>query len=149
MKPASIAAVLLAAGTLTCAAAAQKPARVIRYRQSLMTVIGWNFGPLAAMVKGRTTWDAQEFARRSGHLAELAPQLLEGFAPGSDQGAETDAKADIWTHFDDFRAKADELTRQTRALADIAAGGDKIKMTEQFRHTAQACKACHDKYKAD
>jgi len=129
-------------------AAAPKPADVIHYRQSLMTVIGWNFGSMVAMVKGDKPWDTKEFAKRANQLASLAPQALEGFSKGSDKGAKTRAKEDIWTNFKDFRSKYDNLVKQTGMLASVSAGGDKAKMIEQFKHTAAACKACHKKYKA-
>ncbi|MBS0571509.1 MAG: cytochrome c [Proteobacteria bacterium] len=149
MKSATLAIAIVAAAFVLPAAAQHKPEQVIHYRQSAMTLIGWNFGALNAMVKGKTPWDAQQFALHADRLAGLAPQVLEGFAKGSDKGAETDAKAGIWTHFDDFTTKDKNLVEQTRALAQSAHGGDEATMKEQFRKTAEACKGCHDKYKAD
>jgi cytochrome c556 len=132
---------------VTAANAAVKPEDAIDYRQAVYTMIGWNFGPLAQMVKGKTTWDAGEFARRADRIAALAPQVLEGFPPGSQSGAKTDAKPDIWTGMDDFKSKLDDFVKQSKALADIAKGGDEAKMKEQFKTTAATCKACHDKYR--
>lgn len=149
MKPAAIFIAIAAASLALPAAAQHKPEQVIHYRQSAMTMIGWNFGTLAAMVKGKTAWDAQEFALRADRIAGLAPQVLEGFAKGSDKGATTDAKPGIWTHFDDFKFKYDDLLTQSKALSETAHGGDAAAMKEQFKKTAEACKACHEKYKAE
>ncbi|MFI4969305.1 MAG: c-type cytochrome [Lysobacterales bacterium] len=129
------------------ATAAVKPDTAIHYRQSVYTMIGWNFAPLGAMVKGKTPWDANEFSRHAERIAFLAPQLLEGFPQGSDKGASTEAKPGIWKNMDDFKSKMDDLVRQSQALADIAKDGDEAKMKEQFKQTAGACKACHDKYR--
>ena len=149
MKPAAI-AIAVAAASITLPAAAQhKPEQVIHYRQAAMTMIGWNFGALGAMVKGKTAWDAQEFALRADRIASLAPQVLEGFAKGSDKGATTDAKAAIWTHFDDFKSKYDDFVTQSVAFREAAHQGDEATMKGQFKKTAEACKACHEKYKAD
>ncbi len=148
MKPAILFTALLSTAAAVSIAAAPKPADVIHYRQSVMTVIGWNFGPMVGMVKGEVPWDAKEFAKRAEQLASLAPQALEGFSKGSDKGAKTKAKEDIWSNFDDFRSKYDDLVKQTQALATVSASGDKARMIEQFKHTAGACKACHKKYKA-
>lgn len=148
MKSASLAAALLAA-IAAPALAQHKPEQVIHYRQSAMTLIGWNFGALSSMVKGKTTWDAKEFALRADRIASLAPQVLEGFAPGSDKGAKTEAKAGIWTNMDDFKSKDSNLVDQTKALADAAHTGDEAAMKAQFKKTAEACKDCHDKYKED
>ena len=126
-----------------------KPEKVIHYRQSIMTLIGWNFSPLGAMANGKIPFDAKEFSKHTERLAFFTPQVLEGFAKGSDKGAETDAKPEIWTDFDDFQAKLNDLIAETKALNEIAKSGDETKMKEQFKKTAGTCKACHDKYKAD
>lgn len=131
------------------ATAAVKPETAIHYRQSVYTMIGWNFSPLAQMVKGKSAWDAAQFSRHADRIAFLAPQLLEGFPAGSDHGANTEAKPDIWKNMDDFKSKMDDLVTQSKALADVAKGGDEAKMKEQFKQTAGACKACHDKYRTE
>jgi cytochrome c556 len=147
VRPNRLVPVLAAACACSAAVAAVKPETAIRYRQGVYTVIGWNFAPLAQMVRGKTAWDQAEFARRAERIAFLAPQLLEGFPAGSDTGAKTAAKAGIWSHMDDFRAKMDDLVTQSRRLAEVARGGDEAQMKEQFRQTAGACKACHDQYR--
>jgi cytochrome c556 len=136
--------------TLTAAAvatAAVKPETAIRYRQSAYTMLGWNFGPMAQMVRGKTAWDAADFARRAERVAFLAPQLLEGFPEGSDTGAMTEAKPEIWKDMNDFKSKMDDLVKQSKLLAEVAKSGDEEKMKEQFKNTASTCKACHEKYR--
>lgn len=139
------------AGVL-CAAiatAAVKPETAIRYRQSVYTVIGWNFVPLVKMTKGETPWDSATFTKHAERIASLAPQLLEGFPQGSDKGAQTDAKPEIWQSMDDFKSKMDELVTQSKALAEVAKTGDEAKTREQFKKTSRACKSCHDKYRSE
>lgn len=139
------------AGVL-CAAiatAAVKPETAIRYRQSVYTMIGWNFVPLVKMMKGETPWDSAAFTQHAERIASLAPQLLEGFPQGSDKGADTDAKPEIWQSMDDFKSKMDELVTQSKALAEVAKTGDEAKTREQFKKTAGACKSCHDKYRSE
>lgn len=135
----------LLAGT---AFAAGKPEDAIEYRQSVYNVIGWNFGPMAQMAKGKTPWSASGFALHADRVAALAPQLLEGFPNGSDSGAKTDAKPEIWSNMDDFKAKMDDFVKQSQALADVAKSGDEAKIKEQFGKTAQSCKTCHEKYRS-
>jgi cytochrome c556 len=139
------------AGVL-CAAiatAAVKPETAIRYRQSVYTVIGWNFVPLVKMMKGETPWDAAAFTKHAERIASLAPQLLEGFPQGSDKGADTDAKPEIWQSMDDFKSKMDDLVTQSKALAEVSKSGDEARTREQFKKTAGACKSCHDKYRTE
>jgi cytochrome c556 len=131
------------------AAAQMKPDDVIEYRRSAMTMVDWNFKPMSAMVKGKIPFDAREFAKRADRVALLTPQLLEGFAKGSDKGAETDAKPEIWTHFDDFQSKLNDLINESKTLSEVAKSGDEGTMKEQFKKLGGTCKACHDKYKAE
>jgi cytochrome c556 len=138
-----------AAAVAASTVAQMKPDVVIEYRRSAMTMIGWNFSPMSAMVKGKIAFDAKEFAKHAARIQFIAPQVLEGFAKGSDKGAETDAKPEIWTHFDDFQSKLNDLVEQSKSLAEVSATGDEAKMKEQFKKLGGACKACHDKYKAE
>lgn len=126
-----------------------KPETAIHYRQSVYRVILWNFLPMSDMVKGKTAFDAKEFAKHAERIALLAPQLLEGFTKGSDQGAQTDAKAEIWNNFDDFENKMNTFIESARNLNEVAKNADEAKIKSQFQKMAGACKSCHDKYRAD
>ena len=148
-RKAVLAVAVVSAAVAATAFAQRKPDEVIAYRRSAMTMIGWNFGPLSAMVKGKIAFDAKEFDQHAERIALLAPQVLEGFAKGSDKGAKTDAKPEIWTHFDDFKSKLDDLIEQSKTLSEVAKTGDRAKMQDQFKKVGGACKACHDKYKEE
>ncbi len=149
MRRAALPLSLLLLAASATANAQDKPEDIIRYRQSAYTVLLWNWMPMNAMVRGRIPFDAAEFARRADRVAALTPQLLEGFPEGSGTGAPTEAKPEIWTDFADFTAKMKDLERESAALSTIAKSGDEAKMREQFAKTGGACKACHDKYKAE
>lgn len=144
-----VSALLILLATSQIATAQTKPEDAIKYRKSVYTVLLWNWMPLNAMMRGRIPFDAAEFSRRADRVAALAPQLLEGFPPGSNEGAPTEAKAEIWTDFTDFSAKMKDLETESAALASIAKGGDEAAIKAQFAKTGGACKACHDKYKAE
>jgi cytochrome c556 len=149
MKRMSAVAALLCCVIGASAGAAVKPADVVHYRQSVMDLVGWNFGPLAAMVKGKTSWDAKDFALRAERIRALSTQAIDGFTNGAASGGvETDAKPEIWDDFADFRAKLDDFVAESKALEEAARGGDEAKMKEQFHKTAETCKACHEKFKA-
>jgi len=126
-----------------------KPETAIRYRQSVYTMIGWNFVPMVDMIKNKTPWDNAEFSKHADRIASLAPQLLEGFPEGSDKGADTEAKPEIWKNMDDFKSKMNDLVRETKNLSDVAKAGDEAKTREQFKKTSGACKSCHDKYRKE
>jgi len=141
--------VTLTLGLAATAIAQTKPDQVIEYRRAAMTMVGWNFGPMSAMVKGKIPFDAKEFAKHAERIATTAPQVLEGFAKGSDKGAETDAKAEIWQNFDDFKSKLTDLVNESKTMSEVAKAGDEAKSKEQFKKLGGTCKACHDKYKQD
>lgn len=141
----AVASLALSAVTL----AAVKPERAIHYRQGVYHAMGWNFGPMNAMVRGKQPWDQADFAKRAKRIAFYSQQLLEGFPPGSDTGAKTDAKPEIWQHFDDFTAKMRAFEDAAAHLAKVSAGGGPAASKQAFVDTAKACKACHDKYRND
>lgn len=141
-------AIALVAGVLGVAHAAT-PDRAIHYRQNVYGLIGWNFGALGEMVRDKRPWDAAEATRRAERIAQLSKMTDEGFPPGSDQGATTDAKPDIWKNLPDFEAKMNDFRREADALASTARTGDLDATKAQFAKTGGTCKACHDEYKAD
>ncbi len=137
---------VLAAAMPLLGQAQTKPEDVITYRQSLMQVIRWNFGPLGAMAKGDMAFDADIAARNASLIHQLSLRMEEGFAEGSGEG-DTDAKAEIWSDWEDFLSKVQGLQETSGALAEVAAGGDYDAFRAQFAETGKACKACHDDYR--
>ena len=130
------------------AAAQAKPEDVIKYRQSVYKVMGWNFGPMAAMVKGEKPYDKEAFARNAMIVSQMAPLAMEGFVAGSDKGADTKAKPEIWTKSADFKEKMDKMVAETGKLATIARVGSLDEIKKQFGATGGSCKACHDDFKS-
>lgn len=141
-----ISAVALLCGGVAGVALAQKPDDVIKYRQSVMTVIGWNFGQMAAMVKGEKPFDAGEFAERAQRVDAVISGVHEGFADGSETG-ETEALPDIWLDRENFDAKLQESRAAVQELATVTQGGDEAAIKAQFVQTGKTCKGCHDTYR--
>ena len=127
-------------------ALAQKPEQAIKYRRGVFSVIGWNFGSMAAMVKGKNPYDAEVFARNAEIVAFMSKLPLEGFTPGSEDG-DTKAKPEIWLEMDDFKAKLEKMQQEVAALATVAKTGNFDAVKSQLGEAGQACKDCHDKYR--
>ena len=123
--------------------------KAIKYRQSALYLLGWNIGPIARMVKGEIAFDRDAAALRADRLAQLAPMIAEGFPAGSDSGAPTKAKAEIWRNMDDFRARAAELERVTAKFAATARTGDPAQIATGLGEVGGVCKSCHEKYRAE
>jgi cytochrome c556 len=141
------------AGLMPLAGAQQSKAdTVIRYRQGLMNVMGWNIDQLGAMVRHTGALDAKEFAMRAERLAALGPQIAEGFPKGTgsaDKVAVNDAAPAIWSDAAGFQAKIDEYITETKKLLDAAKTNDDAQMRAQFRKVSDSCRGCHDMFKAD
>lgn len=128
------------------ASAAPKPEDAVAYRQGILRAMGWNVGPMGAMVKGDIPFDAQRFAFLAGRTAALAPMALEGFTPDT-RDAKSHARPGLWENMKDFEARMAALREATTALAAAAQGGDEAGIKQQFGETVQVCKGCHDEYR--
>jgi len=118
------------------------------YRQSIFALVGMNFGPIAAMVKGDIPWDEDAMEGYADDLEEIVDlDLLRGFAPGSEKGT-TRAKPEIWDNMDDFESKLGDLRDAAASLDEAVEGGDREEIANAVKDTGGACKACHDEYKS-
>jgi cytochrome c556 len=138
---------LLTATLATVASAQVKPEKAIEYRQGAMTVIGWHFGAMAAMVKGEKPYDKEDFARRAAIVEVVAKIPMEGFTPDSDKG-HTKAKPEIWSKMDDFKAKMEKMQSESSKLAAVSKSGSMDDIKKQFGATGGTCKSCHDDYRS-
>jgi len=140
-------AFLCAAGMIAFAAHAQvKPEDAIKFRQSAMKLIGYNFGSIGNMVNDKKPYNKDEAIRNAGNVEALTSMPWEFFVPGTDKG-ETKAKADVWKDNEKFKAAAEKVQQESAKLAQVAKTGDQAALKTQFGATAQACKNCHDNFR--
>ncbi len=142
---------LLGAGALVggvAVVADPKPDDAVEYRQGIMMALGWNVGPMGAMVKGDVPFDAGQFAFHAGRVAVLAPMALEGF-PKSSAAAESHALPALWENYADFEDRMKKLEASSAKLAEVAKSGDEGAMKSQFGETVKVCKGCHDEYQEE
>ena len=125
-----------------------KAERTLAYRKALYQVMSWNFGPMAGMAQDKVPFNATEFALRAQRVAEITPMLPESYSPETQGVANSKLKPEAWQNRADFDAKLKDLIDKSAALADVARSGDEARSKAAFFDTANACKACHDKYKA-
>jgi len=151
MKNALIAAIigtstLLASGT---AAAQAKPEDVIKFRQGVFQVVGWHMRTMGGMVKGQIPYDQAEFARNAEIVAMMSTVAPHAFAPGSDKGAPTRAKPEIWSDAAGFKKVADGFQAEATKLAQVAkTAGSVDQVRGQFSALSKSCGACHDNYRS-
>ena len=140
--------VALATVFATAAFAQAQPDRAIKYRQGAFQVMGWNMGPMAAMVKGERPYDKDEFLKRAMNVEHAAPLPWEAFGPGTDAGAPTKAKAEIWKDQAKYKQYADALQAETVKLVAAAKVGTLDAVKGPFGAVGKACSNCHDDFRA-
>ena len=147
----AVAALLLAFVGAAAVAQGQpsKAEQTLKYRKAVYQVIAWNFAPMGAMAQGKIPYDAKEFELRAQRVAELTPMLSESYPAETQSVTGSKAKAELWGNRADFDAKMKDLVDRSATLATVAKAGDPAKSKAAFLDTANTCKACHDKYKAD
>jgi cytochrome c556 len=123
--------------------------QALKYRKAVYQTIAWNMGPLGAMAQDKAPFDAADFAMRAGRVATLAPMLAESYIPETRGIANSRLKEEMWANRADFDAKMKDLVERSATLAQVAKGGDAAASKAAFFDMANACKACHDKYRSD
>ena len=127
-----------------------KPETLIKWRQSVFQVIGWNNGRVKANVDGQ--YQKDEVVKAANAIAALANSGIGAlFAAGTEQGKgwhDTSTKPELFKDpkragelFGNFNKEANELAR-------VAAVGDPAAVKEQFGRLGKTCKACHDDFKS-
>jgi cytochrome c556 len=139
--------VLALVGILAGAAFAQfaKTEDAIKYRQSVMSLIGTHFSRMGAVVKGEAPYTKEAFEQNANIVATLIPLPWEAFmVAGSDKGS--GMKADALAKKDDFMKLAAASQAEVAKLLVAAKGGDLNAIKPQFGAAGASCKACHDAY---
>jgi len=86
----------------------------------------------------------------AAQLADLSRKASGWFHAGTgpDVG-KTGAKPEIWQNEQDFAAKLHNFQQAANAFNVAAMSGDATSIKAKFGELGQACKACHDKYRAE
>lgn len=149
----SLASLVLAAAaiTLSVPASAQfaKPEDAIKYRQSALTVMSTHFGRVAAMANGRIPFDAKAAADNAAIAESMSKLPWAAFGEGTDKGAVTRAKPEIWTDNAKFKEASEKMQAEMSKLAVVAKAGNIDTLKAQVGATGGACKGCHDNFRKE
>ncbi|MEZ5668094.1 MAG: cytochrome c [Alphaproteobacteria bacterium] len=143
MAAGAIAVTMVAAGSFSAAESTGEG--LIKYRQSVMGALGAHMGAISRIVRGEADHPDQLLAHAQAVQA-LAMMIPEAFADNA-EGAENEAKPEIWSDAAGFAAKAEAL--QTAAADFVAAAetGDMAAAGAALGGVGGACKGCHDNYR--
>jgi len=141
---ASAVAALLACGQ--AAAQFKNADDAIEYRQGALAVMGNHFSRIGAMASGKVPFDAKAVQANADLVATLAKLPWSAFIEGSDKG-DTNARPEIWSQADKFKAASQKLEDATVKLAAAAKTGNQDAIKAAFGATGETCKACHDDFR--
>jgi cytochrome c556 len=139
-----------AAATLSVPAMAQfaKPEDAIKYRQSSLFVMQQNFARVAAMAAGRVPFDAKVAAESADVAAYMSKLPWAAFGDGTDKGAPTKAKAEIWTDKAKFNEYAEKMQGDMNKLNAAAKTGNLDSIKAAVGAVGGSCKTCHDAFRS-
>lgn len=137
----------LALGIAAGALAQAKPEDEIRYRQSVMNVVGRAFGPMIAMAQDKIPYNKDVVAKNSHVLETVAGLHWASFGPGTDKGAPTKADMKIWSEQAKFKDLTDKFQQAVAKVGQTAKGGDEKAVKAALGDLGKACKACHDDFR--
>lgn len=135
------------AGYALDALAQAKPDVLVKQRQSVMTLQGKYFGPMAAMAQGKAPYNAAVVQRNSGFLDNLSRMAWDGF-DASTKGEKSRAMPAVFDNKAQFDATASRLENEASKLASMSAGGNEAAVKAQILAVGKVCGACHQDFRA-
>ena len=137
-------------GMLQGTAAASDVQSTIDARRALMKDNGAKMKAMGAAIEAKSA-DMAAMQQLALALQANAAKIPDLFPPGSsarDLPGATNAKPDIWTSFDAFKAAAASLSTEAGKLADAAKRGDMAAFAAQYDVTGEnGCGGCHTKFR--
>ena len=124
-----------------------KPEDAIKYRKSVMFLIGQHFGRMGAMVKENTPYEKEVFTQNAMVVETLSQLPWEAvMVPGTDKG-DTTLKSSAFKEPDKFKEGAQTFEANAAKLLDLAETGDFNAVKAQFGDVGKSCKSCHEQFR--
>jgi cytochrome c556 len=153
-----VCALLIVAIGASAAVSAEDLVAAVKERRDLMKNTVAPAAKLGGkMVKGTEPFDAAKAAKAMNEISGVPDKYVTLFPKDTEHGGVADsqipdeddrseAKAEIWEDFDDFKAIATKL-KDASAKAASAAEQGKGTFTAAFNDMTKVCKQCHEKYR--
>jgi cytochrome c556 len=149
MKSALIALALALAFVAALPAHAQfrKPEDAVKYRQSVMYVMGTSFYTrIGAMVKGRVPFDAHAAQENADVVVMMSKLPWPAFTPDTNGVGRTDAKPNLWNEMPKFKDLGEKMQAEVIKLQAATRTGDVEAVKAAWRSAERACMSCHDAF---
>jgi cytochrome c556 len=139
--------VALALGIAAGAVFAQaKPETLVKQRQSVMTLQGKYFGPMAAMAQGKAPYNADIVRRNAAFLDNLSRMAWDGFDP-STKDVKSAALPPVYEQPDKFKEAAARLENEAHKLYEVSRSGDEAAVKAQIGAVGKSCGGCHETFR--
>ena len=116
----------------------------VDYRQNTMAAVGGHMHAAVDILRGKVSHSGH-MALHAGALSDLAGIAGTLFPEGSEGG---DSLPAIWENGDDFAERLAAFEESAANFATAAESGDAGAIGTAFQGLGQACKSCHDDYRA-
>lgn len=117
----------------------------VDYRQHTMQAVGGHMQAAVDLLRQKVSHPGH-MALHANALAELANIADSLFPEGSEGG---DALPEIWQEPDDFAQRLAAFREAAAGFNTAATSGEAAAIGEAFQGLGQACKGCHDNYRAE
>ena len=145
MKLALIA--LAALAVLPAHAQFRKPEDAVKYRQSVMYVMGTSFYTrIGAMVKGRIPFDARAAQEHADIVVMMSKLPWPAFTPDTNGMGRTDAKPNLWDELPKFKDLSEKMQAEVLKLQAATRTGDVEAVKAAWRNAERACVNCHEAF---
>jgi len=147
MKISGLAVMALALGLSAGAVfAQQKPEVQVKQRQSVMTLQGKYFGPMAGMAQGKVPYNADVVKRNSAFLDNLSRMAWDGFDPAT-KDVKSAALPAVYEQQAKFKDAGVRLENEAHKLWEVAQNGDEAAVKAQIGAVGKACGGCHESFR--
>lgn len=120
---------------------------VVKQRMDMMEAIAGRMKTVAAMIRGKRPFDANDAAAAAETIAAHARKLPQMF-PEDSAGGSSEASAHIWVNWEQFVKLSRRMQMKALSLAETAAAtADGVDLRPQFRELGQTCIACHEVFR--
>lgn len=148
VRSALVAALLMTVASPS-AFAEDKAEDAVKYRQSLMGIVGGHTQSFFALLQGKVShpedlaWHADSLAAASKRVKGAYVQNTAG------SGVKTEAKDGIWAAGSEFTKLAGDFETAAAALSAAVKSKDQAAIGAAAKGIGASCKGCHDKFKED
>lgn len=130
----------------TAALAHEGATGIVKDRMDAMSAIGKSTKSIAAMVSGKTVYDAQAVKDAAETIATHAETFIDKFPKGSANHISEAAPA-IWDKPEEFAQETQKLVDYANALAALANNGNGAELKTAFTKVGSTCKSCHQTFR--